>query len=227
MSAAVHEPGTPLTLQRTLSLLRADLHRRLALEGRAPHLLNLLECFLHRGVCVVAIYRFSSWLHAHGFTRLAKIGRLLGTHLGKSEIHNAARIGPGLVVSDLGGIGIPNFAIIGDNCTFLGPSLLTLGGVASADLKRDHIVLGNHCVIGQGARLLGAIELGEGTQVKANSVVITSFPKPGQIVSGIPARRRVVVPLEKVRAWSPLIGRFMQPLSEQPCNDSPSAKPCA
>jgi serine O-acetyltransferase len=178
-------------------------------------------------VLLVVIYRLNHYLGIRGFRKLARLGRFFQSHLSKSEIHTNARIGPGLVASDMGGIGIPNFAIIGENCTFLGHTLLTLGGMHDVDFEYDHIVIGNDCVIGQGARLLGAIELGDGTQVKTNSVVITSFTKPGQIVAGIPARRRGVVPLERVRAWSPLIGQFISTPTETPCADSRSAKPAA
>ncbi len=217
-----------MTFGETMRIVRADLNRRLVLEGRRTNLLNTLELLLHRGAAVVVIYRITRYLRSRGLVTLARIGRMLGTHIGKSEIHINAEIGPGLVVSDLGGIGIPNFAIIGSNCTFLGPALLTLGGMDHVDLNTDRIVLGNECVIGQGARVLGAVELGDGTQVKTNSVVITSFKKPGQIVSGIPARRRGVVPLERIRTWSPLTGRFFPLPTDSSCEtDSHSARPSA
>jgi serine O-acetyltransferase len=132
---------------------------------------------------------------------------MIGTYATKSELHAGAVIGPGLVVSDLGGIGIPDFAIIGSNCTFLGPALLTLGGMENIDLAHDRIRLGSGCIIGQGARLLGPIELGDGAQIKPNAVVITSFAKPGQIIAGIPARRRGTVPPDLVLNWNPLRGR--------------------
>jgi serine O-acetyltransferase len=214
-----------MTLKETFRLIRADLLRRLALEGRKPNVINLFELFLHRGVLLVVIYRLTKYLRFRGFGILARAGRFVQTLLCKSEIHINAEIGPGLVASDMGGIGIPNFAIIGENCTFLSQSLLTLGGMDNVDLQNDRIVIGNNCVIGQGARVMGAIELGDGTQVKSNSVVITSFKKPGQIVSGIPARRRGVVPLEKIRAWSPLSGQFISTFTVPSCDDSRSSEP--
>lgn len=193
--------------RQTRRLLWADLRRRLELEQRRTTPVSVLELLLHRGAWAVIFFRINTWLHGCGLRKLARIGELLGTLVGKSELHVGARIGPGLVISDLGGVGIPRFAVIDANCTFLGPSLLTLGAMSGVDLERDRIVLGRHCVIGQGARLLGAITLGDGTQVKPNAVVITSFAKPGQILGGIPARRRGTVELAALIGWSPLSPR--------------------
>ena len=192
-----------MTWKETWRLLRADLRRRLELEGCGLNPLTLAACLLHRGTWAAMAYRVNHYLLLKGWRRFVRLSELLFVLISRSEIHAGAEIGPGLVITDRGGVGVPAFARIGRNCCFLGPSLLTLGAVSGVDLSQDHIILGDHCVIGPGARLLGAIRLGHGIQVKANSVVITSFEKPGQIVAGIPARRRGTVALETVQRWNP------------------------
>jgi serine O-acetyltransferase len=132
----------------------------------------------------------------------------------RAEVHVGSSIKEGLVLPDRGGVGIPSFCIIGKNCTFLGPALLTVGGMEGIDLEKDKIVMGDSCIVGHGAKIIGAIHLGNATQVKPNSVVMTSFPRTGYVLSGIPARRRQVVPERKVQDWNPFVGRSI-------ANDAP------
>jgi serine O-acetyltransferase len=47
--------------------------------------------------------------------------------------------------------------------------------------------LGNHVVVGAGAKILGGIKIGDNVKIGANSVVLKSVP-PNSTVIGIPAR---------------------------------------
>jgi hypothetical protein len=38
---------------------------------------------------------------------------------------------------------------------------------------------------------------------------MTSFPKDGYLISGIPARRRAVLAVERLKNWSPLQAAFI------------------
>lgn len=200
-------PLPPPTLRAALTLARMDLNRRLQLEGRASSVLARLSLLLHRHGMGVFLYRLFDYADGRGWRLISKIGHLLLFFLGRVEIHPGARIGPGLVLPAIGGVGLPSFCTIGRNCTFEGPVLLTIGGMEGIDLSRDRIVLGDDCVIGSYVRIIGAVNLGHGTQVKARSVVMTSFPKEGYLISGAPARRRAVLPRARIQGWSPLTGR--------------------
>lgn len=207
-----HEiPIPPPTLRAALAVARIDLNRRLLLEGRRQTLLNRLSLLVHRHGMGVLLYRLLDFAWGRGWRVIVKLGHLALYYLGRTEIHPGARIGPGLVLPEIGGVGLPAFCTIGRNCTFSGPALLTIGGMEGMDLQNDRIVIGDDCVIGSYVRIIGAVTLGNGTQVKARSVVMTSFPKEGYLVSGIPARRRATLPLDKIRAWSPLSGRALAP----------------
>ena len=196
----------PPTLRAALTLARMDLDRRLQLEGRQPGFFARLSLLVHRHGMGVFLFRVLDYVGGRGWRLLSKLGHLALFFLGRVEIHPGARIGPGLVLPAVGGVGLPSFCTIGRNCTFEGPVLLTIGGMEGMDLSRDRIVLGDDCVIGSYVRIIGAVNLGNGTQIKARSVVMTSFPKDGYLLSGAPARRRAVVPLERLRHWSPLTG---------------------
>ncbi|MDX8399552.1 MAG: hypothetical protein R8K20_04825, partial [Gallionellaceae bacterium] len=196
----------PQTLRYALALAKQDLDRRLLLTGRKSGVFSYLGAVLHPGGLAVLLFRLIDYTHSHSWRGLTRLGHLASYYLASIEIHPGARIGPGLVLPDTGGVGIPKFCEIGRNCTILGPALLTVGGMEGIDLDKDLIILGEHCVIGSNVRIIGAVTLGNGTQIKPGSVVIISCPKEGCLLSGIPARRRSVVPLSDIQHWNPLTG---------------------
>jgi serine O-acetyltransferase len=63
---------------------------------------------------------------------------------------------------------------------------VTLGGTSLSHEKR-HPTLGDRVVVGAGAKLLGAIEIGDDCRIGANSVVVKSVP-PNSVVVGVPGR---------------------------------------
>jgi serine O-acetyltransferase len=98
------------------------------------------------------------------------------------EIHPGATIGSGLFIDHGMGVVIGETAEIGEDVTlFQG---VTLGGTSLAKGKR-HPTIGDDVVVGAGAKVLGAIEIGEGSRVGANAVVVRPVP-PGTVVVGVP-----------------------------------------
>jgi len=82
------------------------------------------------------------------------------------------------------GVVIGETTEIGDHVTlFQG---VTLGGTGKERGKR-HPTLGNHVVVGAGAKILGGIKIGDNVKIGANSVVLKSVP-PNSTVIGVPAR---------------------------------------
>jgi serine O-acetyltransferase len=63
---------------------------------------------------------------------------------------------------------------------------VTLGGVSWRREKR-HPTIGNHVVVGAGAKILGPITIGDYTRIGANSVVIKDVPN-NSVVVGVPGR---------------------------------------
>jgi serine O-acetyltransferase len=192
----------------SLALIKADVRRRLTLEGRPINLFNALRIAAKPGVVGVVAYRVANWLHHSGRRLLARIVEDVQHLYTGIEIQTGSQIGPGLVYCDFPGGGICDKATIGKNCTILGPSTLTLNA-ESVDLAQSRIVLGDYCVIGAGVRIIGAVNLASGTQVKPNSVVFQSSLLEGGILEGIPARRKAVAPIEALVRWNPLKSIFL------------------
>ena len=75
-------------------------------------------------------------------------------------------------------------AQIGNNVSIL--HNVTLGGTGKAGGDR-HPKIGDHVLIGAGAKILGNITVGCGSRVAAGSVVLKDVP-PKTTVAGVPAK---------------------------------------
>lgn len=99
------------------------------------------------------------------------------------EIHPAARIGRRFFIDHGMGVVIGETAEVGDDVMLYHG--VTLGGRSLEHVKR-HPTVGNRVTIGAGARVLGAIQVGDDVQIGANSVVVKDVPS-GAVATGIPA----------------------------------------
>ncbi len=100
------------------------------------------------------------------------------------EIHPGATIGQGVFIDHGMGVVIGETAEVGDRCLLY--QGVTLGGTGKDHGKR-HPTLANNVVIGAGAKVLGAIEVGTNTRVGAGSVVVRNVEADCTVV-GIPGR---------------------------------------
>jgi serine O-acetyltransferase len=201
------------------SVVKADIRRRLALEERRATLLNAILIANRPGVVCVVAYRITNFLHQSGRRLWARVIDDVQHLYTGVEIHAGAEIGPGFVYGDLPGGGISEHVTMGRNCTVLGCSTLTLnaGGI---DLSKGRIILGDYCIVGVGVRVLGAVTLADGTQIKPNAVVLQSSTVVGGVLEGIPARRKSLAPIEQIARWNPLRSAF---LSDPHSGDSKTA----
>ncbi len=100
------------------------------------------------------------------------------------EIHPAAKIGGGFFIDHGMGVVIGETSEIGENCLIY--QGVTLGGTGKEQGKR-HPTLQNNVVVGTGAKVLGAITIGDNVKIGANSVVLHDVPK-NSIVVGVPGK---------------------------------------
>ena len=100
------------------------------------------------------------------------------------EIHPGATIGKGLFIDHGSGVVIGETAEIGDYCTIYQGA--TLGGTGKDEGKR-HPTLGNHVMVGAGAKILGPFKVGDGAKIASGAVVLSEVPA-GTTAVGIPAR---------------------------------------
>jgi len=165
-----------------LSRIRQDLR---AVFDRDPAARSTLEVVLtYAGFHALLSYRLAHWLSAHGVPFVPRVMSQFARWLTGIEIHPAATIGKGFFIDHGMGVVIGETTEIGDYVTlFQG---VTLGGTGKERGKR-HPTLGNHVVVGAGAKILGGIRIGDNVKVGANSVVLKSVP-PNSTVIGVPAR---------------------------------------
>ena len=106
------------------------------------------------------------------------------------EIHPGATIGRRFFIDHGMGVVIGETSVVGDDVMLYHD--VTLGGRSMARVKR-HPTVGDRVTIGSGARVLGDINLGDDSQIGANSVVTKDVPA-GAVAVGIPAQIREPVP---------------------------------
>ena len=110
----------------------------------------------------------------------------LGRFFTGIEIHPGATIGRGFFIDHGMGVVIGETAEIGENVTLYHG--VTLGGVSWRKEKR-HPTVGDHVVVGAGAKVLGPITIGAHSRIGANSVVVKDV-EPHSVVVGVPGRIR-------------------------------------
>ena len=155
----------------------------------APAWYGWAEYHLTPGAWAVLSYRVAHRLWCGGLPTLALVVSLPARIGSGAEIHPQAFIGARLKLAHGCGIVIGATAEIGDDCILLHGVTLGVRHVGQPEPVgvRVHPRLGNRVRIGAGAALLGAITVGDGAQIGANSVVLDDIPA-GATAVGAPAR---------------------------------------
>ncbi|OGW72768.1 MAG: serine O-acetyltransferase [Omnitrophica bacterium GWA2_52_12] len=150
--------------------------------ARTP--LGFLEViFLYPGFHAIVVHRFSHVLYRLHVPFIPRLMSQIMRFLTGVEIHPGARIGRSFFIDHGMGVVIGETAEIGDQVTLY--QGVTLGGTGLERGKR-HPTLGNHVVVGAGAKVLGNIKLGNHVKVGAGSVVVHPVPDLCTVV-GVPA----------------------------------------
>jgi len=162
--------------------LREDINAALA---RDPAARNRLEIVLfYPGVHALLLHRVAHFLWTHRLRLMARFVAHIARFLTAIEIHPGAVIGRRFFIDHGAGVVIGETAEIGDDVLMY--QGVVLGGTTLEKTKR-HPTIGNNVVIGSAAILLGAITIGAGSKIGANSVVVRSVPE-GSVVVGVPGR---------------------------------------
>ena len=140
--------------------------------------------FLYQGFHILIFHRFGHFLYKHHLNFLARFISQLARFLTGIEIHPGAQIGKRLFIDHGMGIVIGETAIIGNNCTIYHG--VTLGGTGKDKTKR-HPTLKNNVIVGCGAKVLGAIIIGNNVKIGANAVILEEIPDDSTVV-GIPGK---------------------------------------
>jgi len=162
--------------------LRADLA---AFQERDPAARSKFEIFLlYSGIHALIWHRIAHWFHLHHMKFLARWISQANRFFTGVEIHPAAKIGKGVMIDHGMGIVIGETAEVGDYCTLY--QGVTLGGTGK-DVGKRHPTVGNHVMIGAGAKVLGPFTVGDFSKIAANAVVLDAIP-PHCTAVGVPAR---------------------------------------
>ena len=145
---------------------------------------NFEVWWLYNGYKALRSHRRASWLYHHGLLLLARWESQRCVRRTGIEIHPAATIGNRFFIDHGTGVVIGETTEIGDDCTIY--QGVTLGGTGKDQGKR-HPTLGNHVMVGAGAKVLGPIKIGNNVRIAAGAVVLTDIPDNCTAV-GIPAR---------------------------------------
>jgi serine O-acetyltransferase len=165
-----------------LALAREDLA---CVFARDPAARSRLEVLLtYPGLHAMLMHRLAHRLWQGGWRFSARWLGWLARLLTNVDIHPGARIGRRFFIDHGAGVVIGETAEIGHDVTLYHG--VTLGGTTWNKGKR-HPTLGSGVVVGAGAKILGAIRIGDGARIGANSVVVREVPA-GRTAIGIPAR---------------------------------------
>jgi len=156
-----------------------------AIRDRDPAARSVLEVLLtYPGLHALMFFKLSSRLRNSNFPLLARVVSHLGRFLTGIEIHPGATIGRRLFIDHGMGVVIGETAIVGDDVTLY--QGVTLGGTGKEKGKR-HPTLGDRVVVGVGAKILGAVTIGNGAKIGGGAVVLADVPANTTAV-GVPAR---------------------------------------
>lgn len=184
-----------MTLTQFLYLTKTDLHRyagRTSLRDFAYHYL------FSPG------YRYTFWLRLCAYLHSRKVGRvvfpfawLIYDHFQIKygiAISYRAKIGRGFYISHHGGIVTNVDAVIGENCNLSHGVTI---GVTRRGERMGVPVIGDNVYIGPGAKIIGAVRVGDRAAVGANCVVTRDVPDDGVVV-GVPGK---VISLEGSKGY--------------------------
>jgi len=168
-----------------LAVLRNDIRAARERDPAAPTTLEVIVAY--PGVHAIWGHRISHWLWNRGARVTARALAELTRILTGVDIHPGAHLGSGLFIDHATGVVIGETAEVGDDVTMYHG--VTLGG-SGADTGKRHPTIGDRVTIGAGAKILGAIKIGDDSRIGANAVVVKPVPSsavvvgvPGQVIS--------------------------------------------
>lgn len=168
-----------------LAAIRRDIQAAKERDPAAPTTLEVI--FAYPGVHAIWGHRISHWLWVRGARLAARTLGELTRILTGVEIHPGAILGPGLFIDHATGVVIGETAEVGEDVTIYHG--VTLGG-SGRDTGKRHPTIGDRVIIGAGAKVLGAIKVGDDSRIGANAVVVKEVPSsavvigvPGQVIS--------------------------------------------
>jgi serine O-acetyltransferase len=161
---------------------RADI---VATFDRDPAVDRFIEPVLYfKGFHAIETHRLAHWLWARGRKDFAYYLQSRSSAVFQTDIHPAAPIGRAIFLDHATGLVVGETAVIEDDVSILHD--VTLGGTGK-DHGDRHPKIRRGVMIGAGAKIIGAIEIGHCARIAAGSVVVKPVPH-NTTVAGVPAK---------------------------------------
>ncbi len=165
-----------------LELIKADFQIILEKDQAATNGLEVL--LFYSGLHALWMYRIAHILYGWKVPLIPRGISQLSRWLTGIEIHPGAQIGKSVFIDHGMGVVIGETAIVGDHALIY--QGVTLGGTGK-EIGKRHPTLGNHVLVGAGAKILGNITIGDQVWVGAGSIVLRDVPSNCTVV-GVPGR---------------------------------------
>lgn len=150
-----------------------------------PAAKNIMEVlFCYPGLQALIAYRFAHRLYKWQIPFIPRLISYITRIITGIEIHPGAKIGRRFFIDHGEGVVIGETSEIGDDVLIY--QQVTLGGTGKEAGKR-HPSVGNHVILGAGAKILGNIKIGDKVRIGAGSVVVEDVPENSTVV-GVPGR---------------------------------------
>jgi len=172
MSDPVSDAAPPRAATSAISATEPDWSRERRVPGRWEPSKALLKS--------IRDYQSSRQRGASLAAKVAVLRHRFWSVVTGADIPLNCRIGGGLLIPHPNGIVIHPDAEIGPNC-------LLFQQVTVGDVEGNVPKLGGHVDVGAGAKLIGAVVIGDHAVIGANSVVTSDVPA-GATAVGVPAR---------------------------------------
>ena len=151
-------------------------------DPAARSIIEIVLCY--PGFHAILLHRLAHRVYRRRWTLAARVISQFSRAITGIEIHPGANIGRRFFIDHGMGVVVGETAEIGDDVLLY--QGVTLGGTGKEKGKR-HPTLGNHVVVGTGAKVLGNIRIGDHVKIGAGSVVVHPVPDYSTVV-GIPGR---------------------------------------
>lgn len=161
-------------------IIRTDLRHKAIWCYESECRSALLKTMLTDGTPAMVLYRLMQWARRWRLVPLELLFNRFNSVFCNCIIGRGAEFGPGFVLIHSTGVVI-NGGVRGGSNVYI-EHQVTIG----AD-QRQIPTIGSDVFLGAGAKVIGAVTVGDGARVGANAVVVDDVP-PHTTVVGIPAR---------------------------------------
>ena len=181
----------PMPFKEAFRLLQADMRRKQSGFASGPGestFTRYVKLTLELGSMAVIIFRYGQWatrlknpLLRFVFAGIYWFLKMAMMMAGGISVQPGNNIGPGFIIHNFSGIFILTDTV-GENFTV--NQGVTVGNLRGSPALPE---IGNNVYLAAGAKVLGAIKIGDNSVVAANSLVIMDVPSNATVM-GVPAR---------------------------------------